>query len=682
MKTFSKLITVFLLTLLFSLILVKHSFAVSLDSTFGTNGKVITTYGHESYISKTVLQTGEKIISVGAASNGSNLDWAVAQYDSDGSLDTNFGTGGIVLKDFGGDDAISSIKIQSGGKIIVGGFSHIAANFQWTLARFNSNGLIDNSFGINGNGLVTTFTGIHSVLNSILLQPDEKIIAIGYSQNQGQDELAIARYNPDGSPDITFGPGGTVTTPIGNSNDRGNAVALQSDGKIVVFGDFDAGGHDNVFLARFTANGALDTLFGTGGIVKDNYEYHNGARDIALQSDGKILITGATKNNSGSLDTYIARYDSTGALDGTFGSGGKTIISFASGDDVANSLLLQPDGKMILGGYENVGGSSGTDFALRRFKTDGTLDTEFGSNGYFVTPIGSGNDAINGIALQNNGKIIAAGTAYNGTHNDWALARYQFTPSTALTVPLLKQGIFPFNDNIPSWESQEYDHATKNAGFGCGTTIAQCGCALTSLAMILQYYKVEKLPNGTLLDPGTFNTWLKNNNGYLRDQELNPYTAPLVAVKAKSQNPEFKYDGIEYTQVTADDKAQLTSDLQNGWPIGLQEPGHFIVATGFDGDNFSINDPAYYKTSLKSYDNKFLTLERYIPSKTDLSYMVFAVDKNINIIMKDSAGNEVGKSYINQPIYDATLENPTIAPEAKLKILAYTNPPPVYIKLK
>lgn len=460
MRLIPNFIFVSLLIVLGLASLTDNAYAISFDSTFGLNGKVITEYGHESYISKTVIQTDGKIISVGGASNGSNLDWAMARYYSDGSLDTSFGNGGKVYMDFGGDDALASIKVQSDGKIIVGGFSHTTANFQWTLARFDSNGLIDKSFGINDNGIVTTFLGIHSVMNSIALLPDGKIIAIGYRQEQGQDDVAIARYNANGTLDNTFGGGdGIVTTPIGGSNDRGIAAALQNDGKIIVFGDYNAGSQDKIFLVRYDSNGTPDNSFGSGGKVTTRIGTYDGSRAIAIQTDGKIVVAGTTNMNTSS-DTYIARYNSSGSLDTTFGTNGITIKSFTTGNDGANSLILQPDGKIILGGFENVGGASGNDFALRQFNNDGTLDTEFGSGGSFVTPIGSGNDSINSIALQNDGNIIAAGSVSNGNYNDWGLARYSMPPLPFLDLPwdykVSGKGFIQQAFNPESWFDHEY----------------------------------------------------------------------------------------------------------------------------------------------------------------------------------------------------------------------------------
>lgn len=280
------------------------------------------------------------------------------------------------------------------------------------------------------------------------------------------------------------------------------------------------------------------------------------------------------------------------------------------------------------------------------------------------------NNELHGITGVSSGEMWAVGH-YNWDYPPRTLTLH-YTP-TILNVPLIKQGIIPFDDNNPSWEGEEFDHASQHGGFLCGTTIAQCGCAMTSTAMIFKHYGIEKLPDATPFSPGTFNTWLKNNNGYFRDEGLNPYVAATLARKAKDQNPNFTYDALEYSRVNGTNTTQLTSDLQNGIPDVLEEPGRFIVGTGIDEDTFNINDPFYNRTSLTSYNNSFLSLGRYTRSHSDSSYIVLAVDKDIDISLKDAAGSAVAESYLQYHINNATTtEGAPSSPS--LKILAYPKP--------
>src|SRR5205085_4991990 len=239
----------------------------------------------------------------------------------------------------------------------------------------------------------------------------------GYLRKNGADtEYAIvAHYNTDGSFDTSFGTGGIVETTFA-TYERVHSMSLQSDGKIVVFGDYN----DGIFTRRFNADGSIDTTFGTNGLVTDFNGTSAGGSSVAIQSDGKIDVTGNRDNR-----TFVIRYNSDGTHDNGFGSGGQVLNPFATNDnaDSANTLLIQSDGKIVTGGNANTGTKN--DLALGRLNTDGTLDTSFGSNGSLFTSVTTGSDSgIASLAIQADGKIVGAGGAYNGSYYDWALVRY------------------------------------------------------------------------------------------------------------------------------------------------------------------------------------------------------------------------------------------------------------------
>ena len=635
-SVFSRLLfsTFFILLFLFFLQINVYAATVSLDSTFGTNGKTITTFGNSATSPRLGIQLDGKKILVGRASNGNNNDWVVYRYEKDGNPDATFGNNGIITRDFGGNDILISVFVQPDGKILVGGSS--TNNEYWTIGRFKTDGSLDTAFG--SGGIVSIVT--RGFVSSLIVQPDGKIIAVGY-QTLGGDKVALVRYNSNGSLDTTFGAGGTVITAIGSINDRGNDAILQPDGKILVLGDFNAGGHDELFLARYNSNGVLDMGFGAGGKVIMQIGATVGARDMTLQVDGKIIVTGGAVN-IGQVDTYVARHNSDGTLDNAFGTGGKVLISFIPGNDSANSIALQSDGKIVLGGYEDSGASSGIDFALRRFNTDGTLDSTFDGDGSLVLPISTGHDEITSVAIQSDGKIIGAGNVFNGNYFDWAITRFVVSDYIDLPVPLLKQ-------NDPAWGNQVYDSANIWSPNSPG--ISSWGCALTSAAMVFRFHGIQNLPNGTPLDPGTLNSWLKSqSDGYIRNGLVNWLSLSRLSRVAKPQNPSFLYDALEYQRVGSMDTILLKSDIENNRPGILEEPGHFIVAKGTTGAGFDINDPFYSRNSLSDYSNTFLSMGRYIPSNTDLSYIMLVVDSNINIVLKDTSGNILGEEFIQSPI--------------------------------
>jgi len=415
-----------------------RSFAdYALDSSYGSGRKVITSFGNNAWLLDVALQSDGKAVAVGYNSNGGHFNWGIGRYNTDGSLDTGFGTNGIVTQDFGIDNKALAVAIQpTDGKIVVGGADKASnsAGHGWTVARYNrTNGSLDTSFGINGIVTTPIFDG---QLNDLALQQDGKIVTVGYDDaatGSTGNRFIVVRYNPDGTLDSSFGSGGIVSTQYdGSTFDRGHAVALQSDGKIVVFGDLSYGGSNSLFTARLNTNGSLDTTFGTNGFVAEPiFGNSDSGYDFTLQSDGKIVVTGFFQTSSGGTGTYVIRYNSDGSRDSSFGSGGIVSNPFATGNDFGLTLAIQPtDGKIVVGGINpDPSNSSKTDFVVRRFSTDGSLDTTFGTNGSVITSMGVENSSIRSVAIQSDGKILAVGQASNGIYSDWALARYANTPT-------------------------------------------------------------------------------------------------------------------------------------------------------------------------------------------------------------------------------------------------------------
>lgn len=457
----------------------QSAFAIlNLDPSFGTNGVTITSFGHEAGIagSGMALQSDGKAIAVGFASNGSNNDWAIARYNMDGTLDSSFAGNGTVVRNFGDNDALGGVAVQPDGKVVVSGYTRTApGDAQWTVARYNADGTPD--FGFGTAGLAKSFTSNSSNVLGVAVQPDGKIVAVGYSRGPGllHDDIAVARYNADGSADVSFGSGGTVTTGLnfgGTPNDRGNSVAIQPDGKIVVFGDYDTGqNRDNVVLIRYNTDGSLDGGFGSGGIRTDNFSFNNGGRTVRLQPDGNILVAGATCIN-GICDTYVARYTTGGVRDSSFGANGVTVISFVSGSESANGMALQPDGKIVLAGYGQNGSVS--ESLVSRFNADGTLDPTFGANGLFIPSLSPDGDGLVTVLLQSDGKFLVGGGASNGSYTDWAVARITAGPissnrpqvfillpgiNTELTREQIKNGTTPGFESVQTAITQMVPNA-------------------------------------------------------------------------------------------------------------------------------------------------------------------------------------------------------------------------------
>jgi uncharacterized delta-60 repeat protein len=401
-----------------------------LDVAFGSGGIIRTAIGNSNdYANSVAIQPDGKIVVVGNAYNGANYDFGLVRYMPDGSLDSAFGTGGKVTTAVdSGEDKGNSVAIQSDGKIIVAGSSHNGTKKSFALVRYFSNGMVDTGFGTNGKA-ITDIGSSSAIAYSVALQPDGKIIAAGESSTSGHYNFALARYMPDGSLDSGFGTNGSVTTSFGSSTSTGWSLALQPDGKIVVAGEYS----NAVALARYLPAGLLDPEFGTGGKVTTSIGgMYDSANSVAIQPDGKIVVAGNAYNGS-NYDFGLVRYLSNGSLDTAFGTSGKVTTAVGGESDTGNSVAVYPDGKIVV-----AGSSSNNLLALALYLPDGSLDPEFGTGGKVLTALGISGDGRS-TALQTNGKIVVAGWAYTGSNSDFVVARYQphdtTTETPILTTP-------------------------------------------------------------------------------------------------------------------------------------------------------------------------------------------------------------------------------------------------------
>jgi uncharacterized delta-60 repeat protein len=387
----SNLITVFICALLL-LLFGPLVYAIDLDASFDSDGIVTTDFGGTDQIWSVAIQSDGKIVVAGQ----SDSEFGLARYTTAGALDTTFGSGGIVTTIISGTDRVLSVVIQSDGKIIAAGYS----NNNFALARYTTAGALDTTF--DSDGIVTTDFGSTDQIWSVAIQSDGMIIAVGSSN----DNFALARYTTTGALDTTFDTDGKVTTDFG-STDRAHSVAIQSDGMIVAVGDSYSGTDYDFALARYTTAGALDTTFDTDGKVTTDFGSTDQIWSVAIQTDGKIVAVGKSDT-----DFALARYTTAGALDTTFDTDGKVTTDFGS-TDWAHSVAIQSDGKIIAAGYSN------NNFALARYTTAGALDTTFDTDGKVTTDFGS-TDRAHSVAIQSDGKIVAAGFS----NNNFALIRY------------------------------------------------------------------------------------------------------------------------------------------------------------------------------------------------------------------------------------------------------------------
>jgi uncharacterized delta-60 repeat protein len=345
------------------------------------------------------------------------------------NLDPTFGTGGTVRTDFAGNiDQANAVAIQPNGQIVAAGssFSNSKTVEDFIVARYNANGTLDKRFGKNGQITRDFFRNVDSI-SAIAIQPDGRIVVAGFAQLGGTGGtprvFALARYRNDGQPDTSFGNGGALTTSFGGNFAAASAVMLQPDGKIVVAGTVDfnpdlPGSGLDFALARYNSNGTLDGSFGKGGtVVFDFFGSFDQANAAVLQPDGKIIVVGSASYDSNNRDIgfALARFNTDGGIDFGFGTGGKQITDFFGAGAKANGVVLQPDGKFVVAGTasDSTTRPVATDIALARYNADGSLDSGFGTGGETAIPFpDSATEQGNAVAVLPDGKIIVAGTAF------------------------------------------------------------------------------------------------------------------------------------------------------------------------------------------------------------------------------------------------------------------------------
>lgn len=394
--------------------------AGELDPTFSDDGQVLTNISIDGadYTPPMAIQSDGKIV-IASSLNG---DFILARYDADGNPDDTFGVNGIVTTDFGGGDYAYAVAIQADGKIIVAGTS----GSDFALARYNSDhGSLDTTFDDDGMQTTDIFQDDASAY-AISVQPDGFIVLGGYCYDSGnsETEFALVRYEPDGDLDVTFDEDGIVTTYFGSvgygNYDYVYAMALQSDGKIVAAGYGQNDGYHYMASARYETDGNLDLTFGNNGLITDLSEYNSWAdawaNAIAIQSDGKIVVAGGGFGLDQSYyyqsnDFALIRYNIDGSRDTTFDGDGLAIWNRGEfSDDFLYGVAIQSDGKIIAAGY-----SDGT--TLVRYNPDGSLDTTFGDDGVRTFDL-SGYLGV-AFALQVDGKILMDVSE----NNNCALAR-------------------------------------------------------------------------------------------------------------------------------------------------------------------------------------------------------------------------------------------------------------------
>lgn len=390
-----------------------------LDAAFGSGGRVTTAFGGPAGASAIAIQRDGRIVAAGSAFTFTRPRFALARYDRDGSLDAGFATGGTVITDLGGEGALlRAVSVDRVGRIVaVGVVSTSDTRQDFAVVRYTRAGKLDTSFG--SDGIVTTrFDGWDSEARDVAVDPRGGIVVAGVARRGARSaDFALARYRSDGSLDPTFGTAGTALTDIDGGTDAAGTIDLRPDGRIVVAGSGVTAGDTRMTVARYEPDGTLDVTFGSGGLVSTGFGGSASvATSVVARPDGSVVAAGGTFAGR-DLDLALARFRRDGSLDTRFGDDGK-IITDLGGRELASAVDARPDGSVVAASTPPSGG-----FAIVSYRRDGRLDEAFGTGGVALADFGGSLEGVAAVAIQPDRKVVAAGHALLDDFQ-FALARF------------------------------------------------------------------------------------------------------------------------------------------------------------------------------------------------------------------------------------------------------------------
>ncbi|MBF0551764.1 MAG: hypothetical protein HQK60_14675, partial [Deltaproteobacteria bacterium] len=370
---------------------------------------------------KLVIQPDGKIVVAGYSNDGKHNDLLVLRYDATGVLDNGFGTGGTFFYSGSGDNMAFGLTLQPDGKIVVVGRTQTNGNNDVLTMRLNSTGTLDTTFGSGGVVVYIGPGGGTDTGRGVVIQPDGKILVSCESFNGKQKDAIILRYTSNGVLDNSFGTGGVATfSGTGQGDTYGFGITLQPDGKIIQTGNgvFKGKTKEDVLLLRYLPNGTLDASFALGGVFTYSSpgDYDDFGDLVVLQPDGRILVVGGSGNTTNS-DILVLRCDSTGVLDKTFGTNGIVRLGTTADYDYAWGLALQNDGKILVAGTSAPNNVYQAE--VYRLNEDGTPDDRFGAGGVYTHPVSGGYDAVAySVGVQTSGKIVVTGYQHTPDSDD------------------------------------------------------------------------------------------------------------------------------------------------------------------------------------------------------------------------------------------------------------------------
>ncbi len=385
-----------------------------LDPTFGGDGIVRTDVSRftDSAFAHAIQADG-KIVAVGInAFEREDARFVVLRYETDGSLDPTFGGDGIVRTNLSRtSDGAWGVGIQSDGKIVVAGdVAFGSGDSKFGVVRYDTDGTLDITYGGGDGKIVVDFTRRNDPVASAAIQADDKLVVAGAAASNGRNpKFAVARFDTDGTLDGTFGNDGKVATDLTRNLDWANDVAIHTDGSIVATG-VSVGASWRTGVVRYGADGSLDPTFGGDGkVVMAVRGRDTAGSGVAVQTDGKVVVTGSVGPFRSSRFALL-RFAADGALDDTFGGDGVVTTSFSRGSDAGADVAVQTDGTIVVAGWVEAF-ARGARTGIARYETGGALDGTFGAGGMTTIELGRRNEVVRNVRLDADGKIVLSGGA-------------------------------------------------------------------------------------------------------------------------------------------------------------------------------------------------------------------------------------------------------------------------------
>ncbi len=533
-------------------------------------------------------------------------------------IDKTFDSDGLVTTNItsGFDDVGYASVIQTDGKIVVAGKSNSGSGNKFAVARYNENGSLDNTFGTSGY-VTTSVSSVGDEAWAVALQSDGKIVVAGYSVYATWCEYGVVRYNSDGSLDTSFDSDGIVTTSVNVGTGWGYiyAIAIQEDGKIIIAGSSPAANNqEDITLVRYNTNGSLDTTgFTPDGIVTASITGGEVAQGIAVQEDGKIVVGGYSSTDK---EFLVLRFNSDGSPDTGFGSNGIFETSFGYGLVYANSLDLQEDEKIILVG--SVYNGTDMDCATMRFTTAGALDNTFDSDGLATVNFNNGSDYGEGVAVQGDGKIVVASSANNGSAYKFGIVRY-------LTDGSLDQGFGDYGKKMISFGTYSYEDWPHDVSLQDDGKIVVVGHSTNGTD---DDFSLVRLSGATQILPNNNNQYTDNISGI-----------PLSTYDADMRHQSL-YSASELSDVGIPANSTITAVEIIPSAVPSITLNNFRVGTGFTA-NTSFSDwesPAISFGPTSLAPSEFTSMEWYQIDVDDITWN--GTDNLVLEISHDNSDND------------------------------------------